>query len=215
MICATSLPSSLSFNWWILLSLLAVLAASVIVFNWQVRRWTTDRAWRALLDFARARDFRLSRDMQTPPEPLDRLQQARTTVLLTKKTTQLVQLETLGGSEIETPRWHILVRDLPAGAWAPTALRPASIKASLLDHFALSTFPGMGEAERFVIFGTDVAAARELSKSQARALLPPDVGLLLSGTHLILDFSARPFDPIELGRMTALADQLVAHLPVG
>jgi hypothetical protein len=93
-------------------------------------------------------------------------------------------------------------------------LRPANAKGSLLDLFSLSSFPGMGEVDRFMIFGTDSVAAKLLSASPARALLPPDIGLLLSGTRLALDFSSRPFDPIELGRMTALADQLVAHLPL-
>jgi hypothetical protein len=72
----------------------------------------------------------------------------------------------------------------------------------------------MGETDRFIVFGTDSAAARALSKSHARALLPPDVGLLLHGRHVVLDFSTRPFDGIELGRMVALAEQLVQHLPV-
>ena len=115
---------------------------------------------------------------------------------------------------METPRWHVLVRELPAGNWPMTALRPVSAKVSLIDQFSLASFAGMGEVERFVIYGADSTAARLLSSSQARALLPPDIGLLLSGTRLALDFSTRPFDPIELGRMTALADQLVAHLPV-
>jgi hypothetical protein len=71
----------------------------------------------------------------------------------------------------------------------------------------------MGDVTRFVVFGSDSHAARILSKSEARALLPPDIGLILHGQHLVLDFSARPFDGIELGRMVALADQLAGHLP--
>ena len=35
------------------------------------------------------------------------------------------------------------------------------------------------------------------------------IGLLLHGEYLLLDFSERPFDPIEFGRMLAVADQLV------
>jgi len=105
------------------------------------------------------------------------------------------------------------VRTLESAAWTPTGLRPVITKASVLDLFSLSSFPGMGEVERFVIFGVDSAPARILSRSEARALLPPDVGLLLAGNHLVLDFSNRPFDPIELGRMAALAEQLVTRLP--
>ena len=61
--------------------------------------------------------------------------------------------------------------------------------------------------------GLDPAAARRLYRSHLRALLPPDVGLLLHGEHLVLDFSARHFDALELSRMLALADQIVAHVP--
>ena len=46
-----------------------------------------------------------------------------------------------------------------------------------------------------------------------RSLLPADVGLLLIGRQLLLDFSDRPFDSIEFGRMMSLTDQLVKHLP--
>ena len=125
----------------------------------------------------------------------------------------MFQLETLGGNAVETPRWHVLVREVPAMAWAVTGLRPTHAKASLIDLFSMMSFPGMGETERFVVFGVDSTAAKHLSRSQARALLPPDIGLLLAGTHPVLDFSTRPFDPIELGRMNALAEQLVTHLP--
>jgi hypothetical protein len=37
--------------------------------------------------------------------------------------------------------------------------------------------------------------------------------LLLHGSKLMLDFSARPFDTIELSRLSALIDQLLGHLP--
>jgi hypothetical protein len=56
------------------------------------------------------------------------------------------------------------------------------------------------EFETIVIhrtFGQDPVAARRLAASSLRTLLPKDVGLLLSGKHLLLDFSTRPFDTIE------------------
>jgi hypothetical protein len=71
----------------------------------------------------------------------------------------------------------------------------------------------MSPPERFVIFGTDSAAARRMAKSSLIALLPPDLGLLLHGSNLILDFTARPFDAIELSRLCSLVDQLLAHVP--
>jgi hypothetical protein len=183
------------------------------VFNWQVRRWTSNRGWRALLDWSRANAFKLTRQDTEPPPPLTKLPASRVTICVESKQTKMFQLETLGGGAIETPRWHVLVRELPVGAWPVTGLRPTHAKASLLDQFSLSSFPDLGATERFVVFGVDSQSASLLSRSQARALLPPDIGLLLAGAHLVLDFSTRPFDGIELGRMNALAEQLVTHLP--
>ena len=206
------------FSWLVLLTLLVALGLSGVMFLWQVRRWTTHRGWRALLDWSRERGFRLSRPLTAAGEPFDRLAGAVVTTLLESATTRGMQLEVpRGGGEAgagrEHSRWHVLVRDIPI-AWPATGLRPTHLPASLLDQFSLSSYPRMGETERFIVFGTDSAAARVLSKSHARALLPPDIGLLLHGRHLVLDFSTRPFEGIELGRMVALADQLVGHLPV-
>ena len=206
-------PVGVRFDWLIFISLLAVLTVSVVVFNWQVRRWTKDRAWYALLDWGRRRGFTLSQVVDDAPEPFDRLAGARIVTSLRKAGVVVAQIETRAGTDVERARWHVLVCETASGvSWAATALRPALAPTSVFDLFSLGSFPGMGESERFVIFGTDSTAARQLSSSQARALLPPDVGLLLAGTRLALDFSARPFDPIELDRMTALAEQLVRHL---
>jgi hypothetical protein len=56
-------------------------------------------------------------------------------------------------------------------------------------------------------------AARAAVASMLIALLPHDLGLILHGRRLILDFSTRPFDGIELSRIVALVEQLAAHLP--
>src|SRR5688500_17160685 len=63
-----------SFSWLVLFTLLLVLGVSALVFVWQVRRWTTHRGWRALLDWSRERGFRLSRPAdKAAGEPFDRL----------------------------------------------------------------------------------------------------------------------------------------------
>jgi hypothetical protein len=108
--------------------------------------------------------------------------------------------------------WNVLIRQVEAN-WPPTALRPTAKDHSLLDLFSLASYPSMIASERFVIFGADSAAARALSKSSLPALLPPDVGLLLHGRNMVLDFSDRPFDTLEFDRMLALANSLVSHLP--
>ena len=212
------------FSWLVLLTLLLALGLSAVVFAWQVHRWTTNRGWRALLDWSRERGFTLSRPQNPPGEPFDRFgPTARVTTLLERGPTRVMQLELpptpaapesgTGNAPVEPSRWHVLVRQVQS-SWPPTGLRPAHLKASLLDQYSLSSYPRMGETERFIVFGTDSNAARVLSKSHARALLPPDIGLLLHGRYVVLDFSARPFDGIEMGRMVALADQLEKQLPV-
>jgi hypothetical protein len=205
----------LEFSWLVFVTLLLVLTVSVVVFVWQVRRWTTNPGWRALLDWSRERGFRLSRPEAPAGEPFDRFPMSRVKTSLESPTTRAMQVELAAAGEADAAppsRWHVLVRQI-GSSWPPTGLRPSNQKASLLDQFSLSSYPRMGEIERFVVFGTDTEAARILSKSEARALLPPDIGLLLHGRHLVLDFSTRPFDGIELGRMVALADQLAQRLP--
>jgi hypothetical protein len=214
---ANTVPPPPPGPWPVLAVLVVVLALSVLMFVALVRRWTSSRMWVSISDWARARGYRASvKDCPAPP-PLDALKSAQlvSQVCVSDGSSSLMRLEVVG--ETSTPaqpkRWHVLVRRIES-PWQPTALRPASAASSLLDLFSLTSFPLMGETQRFVVFGTDSAPARKLSKSRARALLPPDVGLLLHGPHMILDFSDRPFDKIEFDRMIALAEQLVANLPV-
>jgi hypothetical protein len=107
--------------------------------------------------------------------------------------------------------WNLLVRRAEA-ARAGAGLRPVRAIPGLLDTLGFEPFP-LFESDRFVVYGADSAAARQLAKSRLAALLPADVGLILLGPALILDFSSRPFDPLELSRMTAVADQIAARLP--
>jgi hypothetical protein len=108
--------------------------------------------------------------------------------------------------------WNILIREIET-PWPPTGLRPTSADSSALDLFSLTSFPLLGASERFVIYGTASKAAASLTRSSARGLLPPDVGMLLHGRRLMLDFSDRPFDTVEFDRMIAVAEQIVGHMP--
>jgi hypothetical protein len=213
-------PLHVPAPWDVLAVLVVVLALSVVMFVAIVRRWTSRRMWVSISDWARSRGFRASvQDCPAPP-PLDALR--NTTVIsqvcVTDGKSSLMRLQLRGevppttSAADATRTWHVLVREIES-AWQPSALRPASASSSLLDLFSLTSFPLMGETQRFVVYGTDSSPARRLSKSRARALLPPDVGLLLHGRNMILDFSDRPFDEIEFDRMIALAEQLVANLP--
>lgn len=225
-----------------LLVLLGVLGMSCLTFWLLVRRATSHRTWVALSDWARSRGFRYhpigagnarrggERPGREPPAPFSTLPAARPAVRLwlAGATTQLLELQPPDASParpatgdrhgsdaavLPPPRtWHALVRQVET-TWPPTALRPAAPDESLLDLFSLASYPSMIASERFVIFGTDSAAAQSVAKSSLPALLPPDIGLLLHGQVLVLDFSARPFDTLEFDRMLALANHLTAHLP--
>jgi hypothetical protein len=76
-----------------------------------------------------------------------------------------------------------------------------------VDLFALSDFPTLSNADRFVVRGLDHASARSLVATSAMSILPADVGLIVSGAYIILDFSHRPFDPIEFERMRDVVTQ--------
>jgi hypothetical protein len=221
-----------------MLSLVLVCAASWWVFEVLTERATSSRRRLAFAEWARANRFKLhGSGHSTAPAPLGIIGLKAFTILLDSRTTiaELGAADSTAGAVGTTPasglegaspstdakvpqnptlpaRWHAIIMKLD-GEWPPTGLRPAHAPASLLDFFSLSSFPLLGLGQRFVVFGTDSAAARRLSKSSARALLPPDVGLLLHGSLALLDFSSRPFDPIEFGRMLALANQVIAKLP--
>lgn len=195
----------------ILGTLIVMLAASAGVFWALVRRQTRWGSWVALSDWAAARGMRVRRD-QAAPTPLDKLSDVKTRgeIELAGRDYHIVQLAT--ESAAGAGQWHVLLRALPL-VWPATALRPVNAAASLVDLPGLVSFPTQGLTERFLIFGTDARAAGLLALSSIDALLPPDVGFLLLGATLILDFSARPFDTVEFDRMIAVAEQLASHLP--
>ncbi len=218
--------SQVEFSFLILLTLLGVLSLSCLTFWMLVRRATSHRTWVALSDWGRQHGFRYHpiREDGVPPEPFSVMPKARPSVRLwlTSKPVQLIQMQppnpdaAPGGAPGETvpePKtWHVLIRNVESN-WPPTALRPAASAESMLELFELASFPSMIASERFVIFGADSAAARTIAKSSLPALLPPDVGLLLHGQRMVVDFSTRPFDTIEFDRIIGLANHLTSHLP--
>lgn len=208
----------------VLLTLFLILGASAATFWALVRRWESHRQWLALGEWARAHGLRpRACDPSRLPPPIDALaaRQPVVRLCLANHATLLMQFQTTppeqqpGGPPVAggPAIWNILLRRLPA-PWRAAGLRPTNAGTSLLDLFSLSGFPQLGATERFTVFGADSADARALSDSMTRSLLPPDVGLLLHGDHLVLDFSDRPFDEIELDRMLALAEQVTEKLPV-
>ena len=208
------------FSFWTLLGLLLVLVASSVMFWAHVQRWTYNRNWVALGDWANRSGFKLFRARRARvPEPLASLTlpPPRPLVAMIGKGTQLLQMDTPANAPGlpagTAQRWNVLVRDLEV-EWPATALRPATHERSLVDLFGLASFPALLSSDRLTIHGTDSSAARAVVASMLMALLPHDLGLILHGRRLILDFSTRPFDGIELSRVVSLTEQLAAHLPV-
>jgi hypothetical protein len=208
----------------VLVTLLVLLGASAGTFWALVRRWESHRQWMALAEWGSEHGFRFQGcDPEHLPPPLDSAMARQATVRLcmASPTMLLLQIQTAAVQQPDgTPgltgsvTWNLLMRRLPS-SWHPTGLRPTFARASALDLFSLSSFPSLGTTERFMIYGTDSDAATALSQSMTRSLLPPDIGLLLHGNQLLLDFSDRPFDEIEFNRMLALADQIAEKLPAG
>lgn len=204
-------------------TLAAILGASATTFWVLVRRWESHRQWHALSDWAAERKFRArSVERHGLPPALAALSDHAPTVrlYLANANTVLAQFQTPprqtpGQLALSSqPRvWNLLIRQLES-AWHPTGLRPTEAASSMIDLYSLAGFPLLGTTDRFTVFGTDSTHARALSDSMTRSLLPPDIGLLLRGNDLMLDFSDRPFDAIELDRMLALADQVAEKLPV-
>jgi len=197
----------------VLLTLFAVLGASVWVFATLVRRETRHRRLTALNYWARSRQMRLN----TGSVELAPLKQFNPKVLsaITGESITLAQIETadVGVTTASASRrqWNVVVRKL-AGSWPTTALRPTAHNVSLVDLFSLSSYPSLTSNARFIVFGVESQAAATLAESSARALLPADVAMILHEDHLILDFSSRHFDQIEFDRLMDLAKQLAGRL---
>jgi len=201
---------------WFLGGLLLILGASTAMFVLLVRRSTTRRPWLALGDWAEANGFILrAAPRASGPGILEALGVGRPKVLicLNDTDTWLVQIEASLRAEGQiSSRWNLLIRRI-TGEWPTTGLRPAAHGRSILDFFSLSDMQAMSPSERFTLYGEQATAARAVASSALRGLLPPDIGLVLLDHYLMLDFSARPFDPLELERLDDLAEQLTVHLP--
>jgi hypothetical protein len=196
-----------SFSVGIFLTLVLILLTSLGVFFVLVHRWTAGSRRYALREWCKRHGFRtvpaggfppiVGPVIATPPLRSEQFTDGRMTLL---------RLHT------ETGVWNVLACRLET-PWPTTGVRPVANPSSVLDLYSLASFPSLTTGERFVVYGTDSIAAKSLASSSLRALLPPDIGVLLAGQDMMLDFTARPFDEIEFDRMTALAYQLVAHLP--
>jgi hypothetical protein len=177
-----------------------------------LRRWTTQRRWVALADWANSQEFRICGEVRAAmPDVVRELTSPPPRVLmsLAGRETTIVQIEAAGGG---AGRWNLLIRKLEM-SWPVTCLRPTTSGQSALDFFPLAEMQTVSLGQRFELYSEQSTALRALAHSSVAALLPANVGLGLVGQNLILDFSSRPFDAIEMQRLLAVAEQLLAHLP--
>jgi len=199
----------------VLLTLVVICAASWIMFRTLVARSTSWRESVVLSEWARDHGMRVRSETLALPPPFDKAKSALPAIrrYLSGRRGILLQLQADRDVSPIARRWNVLI--CPGKRqWPPTGLRPTVHERSVLDLFSLTSFPLLGPTERFIVYGTDSSAAQKLSRSSARGLLPPDVGLLMHGSQLVLDFSARPFDEVEFNRMLSLAGQLAKHLTI-
>jgi hypothetical protein len=181
-----------------------------------VRRWTTRRQWTSLAEWARQRGFQMSpRKREELPSALDPLKRlnARLRLSLSNETVTLLQIQT-EASQAQPQRnaWNLLVRKRVKRAAHAAGLRPVNAPASVVDLYGLEQYPSLGAGKRFTVLATTPSEAKALAGSASKTLMPADLGLLLIDDWIVLDFSTRPFDPIELDRMIILAEQLAQLL---
>jgi hypothetical protein len=205
------------FSWIVFISLVAMIVTSSCIFYFLTRRWTQDRPRAAIEDWARDHEFTLRFAPRAQlPAALVALQPLGPQVIasLTCGSATLLHLTTPPRPAAKQPHWHLLIRQVDL-AWEPAGLRPVGQSESILDLFKLSDFPSLLPPERFVVHAMESKMAQMIAASPARGLLPPDVGLMLHGPYVTIDFSARPFDSIEFERMLVVMEQVVSTLPSG
>jgi hypothetical protein len=205
---ANSIPHTFSFG--ILFTLILILAVSGRVFYILTQQWTTHRPLQALREWAGDRRFKLQSppDLELP-ESLNGLKSLdpQIELMLIRGPVTLIRLTTAGKPASPRPAWNLVIRETQ-NAQNPAGLRPANAGASFLDLFSMTGFPSMLPPERFVVFANESRDARHLAATSARGLLPADIGLLIHGPYITLDFSTRPFDVIEFDRMITILEQL-------
>jgi hypothetical protein len=186
------------------LTLLLICGVSLAMFMVLVRRWTSQRQWTTLTEWAKVRRFRIvPRARSKVVGTLGALLKNPVEVVLELHSDVAVIAQLQSGAD----RWNVFIRKSPVQRKA-AALRPTGAAVTFLDQLNLEPYPSLALGHRYTLLGSSSSAARALADSSARTLIPQDIGLLVVNEWIALDFSARHFDPIELDRMLALAQQL-------
>lgn len=191
-----------------------MLVASVLMLNQLLRRHTVGRARFKKWEWAVNRGFRTG---SLATLNIDALDEIRDHVLQPLEhyesrdgLTSIYRLHSVS-RDMQVQTWHVLVRYVD-GYSTPIALRPTTAAVSLVDLMQLQLFPKLSSETRFNVYGLRAIDARQLATGPCRALLPPDIGLIRNADAIILDFTTRPFDPVELSRVCSVAEQIAAQI---
>lgn len=198
--------------WTVPLVLIVVLATASFMVVRLVRRHTQGQAAFAMWEWAVDHRFKRIAPAAVTIDALDEIRDYALRSIDHFRSrdglTTIYRLQTVSRGDV-VQQWHTLIRTVDQYS-TPIALRPVAAANSLVDLMHLTLFPKLSSQTRFAVYGLRATDARQLAGSAARALLPFDIGLIRNADAVILDFTARPFDPVEFSRMCAIADQIVA-----
>ena len=198
------------------MGLVVIIGASSGIFWLLVRRWTTQRHWVAMSDWADENRFTLrGEERAVGPEILKQLTQPAPKILVSVNDvdTGIVQIEASRRRGRDADRAVEFAGEKIGAGVVDDGVSAGDQCAEHPGLFSAGGDEGDGADGAVCAVWGRGAGGTALGKSSVAAPLPPDVGLLLVGENLVLDFSVRPFDPLELQRIDALAEQIVLHLP--
>ena len=203
------------FSWRVLLTVLAALGLAAGAFASLARRHVGRSAETAMADWARRAGFRRDRSGAVPAVLAGLAPGAVEVGRQYASSDGRTRVVRVWAGRPVGRWWHLLVRAGEGSAGPAVAgLRPVGGEggrpASAVDWFGLPAFARLAPGHRFEVVGRDAGAARALAEGPARGLLPGDVGLVRGEGWVVLDFSGRAFEPVELSRVVAVAEQVEA-----
>ena len=197
------------FSMSIFLTLVVCLIASLGMFVVLVRRWITFRFRYEMEQWAGQHRFEIvenpSADSLPPPLNGPEGNGLSARWIFTSEDRTIAQL-VLAPSATDVRVYNVCIAAIAVNTPA-VALKPAVVPETILSRFRLSPAASTS-SERFQILGNDLSANLRLSESVIAGIAPPDVAFLFTGGLMLIDFSSRPFDPIEFDRMLVLANQI-------
>lgn len=200
----------MEFSFDIFFALVLIFGGSLAIFFVNVRRETTHRAQRRLTEWGERNGFYPGDLSAGPPPPLSKLPGVplELKICLQKRGTKFVHCRGIA-QDGTALHWNFAIRRLATSSPA-VGLRSAETERAVVDLFGLEPTPHQPISVRFTLMGDDVLASRALADGSTQSLLPGDLSLLRIDEYLVIDFSFRPFDELELGRMLAVLQQLAA-----